>query len=247
MDFLKKKDQKLSKEKVRKAIEEIDKFNFESLFKEPRNNPTNNDYNRLVNIALIRAAEDMPNTKDLLPDLFTITSGSGAVDARLASNGTIYRGIIPSNFYFALGNQNLIDNNKGREALKKKVQEINLQNIKESVEKMFEDVEYGKTSSKEEALKILLKTMNSNKDSFDDVRAMFGKYTYYYPISDDLRQRIMGSGDKSTSPMNRYIEYLKGQGKKDGETLGTWFQRILPDANSFLVYSKGKSLIIQAE
>lgn len=105
----KEKEEKELKKKKDKAKEEIKKYDFSNLFKQPKKDSSNEELKNLARISLNNAKSEMPTLYELLPELF---EGSGVISCKYPKKGPVYdqpvvyknddyiSGIIPSNFYF---------------------------------------------------------------------------------------------------------------------------------------------------
>jgi hypothetical protein len=125
----KEKDQKALKNKIEQAKKEIDKFNFNSLFKEPAIKSSGQDIQKLVGIALNNAKNELKTVNELIPSLFIEKDGSkvGAATAFFifpSSKEGKLKGVIPSTFWFLLDNYTLVQNEEAKKRMNKKIEEL---------------------------------------------------------------------------------------------------------------------------
>lgn len=114
----KEKLEKKLKTKVNQAKEEIRKYDFSSLFKEPKENPDNEHFKKLVKIGLNNAKSEMPTLNELCPDLFEFEGRTGAMSCLLKmKNDNKLRGIIPTNFSIICNRGTLMDNSEAKEKM----------------------------------------------------------------------------------------------------------------------------------
>jgi len=121
----KEKEQKYIKEKLELAKKEIDKYNFDRIFKQPSSNKNNRELQELVNIVLKDASYSLQTVKLLMPDLFERQEGTGAMAAIYEYNGKFLNGIVPSNFWFLVsGGQELIRGDAAKTRMKQELEDF---------------------------------------------------------------------------------------------------------------------------
>jgi len=105
----KEREEKYYKEKLEQAKKEISNYNFGRIFRETSENSNNEDLRNLVDIALADASYSLPTVKLLMPDLFVRKGGgTNAMSANYNYKGEYINGIVPSNFYFLVQDQELM-------------------------------------------------------------------------------------------------------------------------------------------
>jgi hypothetical protein len=102
---------KTNKANKQKAIDEIKRFNFKSLFFQPGDGQVLRK--DIADTKIADAARAMPTVKQLNPTLFENKDGAFS-NAIMDINGKLYRGVIPSCFEFIRGVNDNINNDEAR-------------------------------------------------------------------------------------------------------------------------------------
>ncbi len=108
--------QKRETGEIEKAVEEIEKYNFERLFYQPGEGQVLRK--DIIDSKLEDAVKGMPTVAKLLPDLFEV-KGDLFSNATLKISGRVYRGVIPSSFELIRGEGDSITNDNSRKIISK--------------------------------------------------------------------------------------------------------------------------------
>jgi hypothetical protein len=102
---------KINNANKQKAIDEIKRFNFKSLFFQPGDDQVLRK--DIADKKIADASRAMPTVKQLNPTLFKLEGGAFS-NAVMDINGKLYRGVIPSCFEFIRGVNDNINNDEAR-------------------------------------------------------------------------------------------------------------------------------------
>jgi len=128
------KEAKAKEEKVGRAKEEIEKFDFRRLHYMPARNADGDQFKQSKVIRLRGIEQELPTVAELMPILFD--SNQGAANASIDSGSRILTGYIPSNWFFIVKN-GYINNDVAKENLLSRIDKDDLHE-EDGVNEMFD-------------------------------------------------------------------------------------------------------------